>query len=334
MAQTTENIEASHIHLGSSFVIVFSRSKGMRRLTLEQLRDYELEPDEFYWAYLQRVAALSREFLEETGLENSDIDGLLAREVHPHCHGRAKGAIIAINVFNELPKQESGDMDFVQIWVDARRMICIWHEPLDVFRSLVEGFKTRVPPENTGEFWARLVLAIAERAEDMVEVLQDRIDHLEDVVLETGDHPWESELAQVRRLATIVRRCMLVHLDILRNFEIEKFEWVNRINQRRVREAGDRALRIADEMDAIRERAEIVHDQIMFKRSETTNRYMLMMAAIAVVFLPLSFVTGLLGINVGGIPGSHDPGAFAIVSGILVIFGVGLFAIVRWFKIF
>ncbi|KZL16663.1 CorA family divalent cation transporter [Pseudovibrio sp. Ad26] len=334
MAQTTENIEASHIHLDSSFVIVFSKSKGMRRLTLEQLRDYELEPDEFYWAYLQRVAAQNREFLEEIGLEHNDIDGLLAREVRPHCHVRTKGAFIAINVFNELPKQESGDMECAQIWVDAKRMICIWHDPLDVFQSLVEGFKARVPPESTAEFWARLVLAIAERAEEMVEVLQDRIDHLEDVVLETGDHPWESELAQVRRLATIVRRSMLAHLDILRNFEIEKFEWVNRINKRRVREAGDRALRIAEEMDAIRERAEIVHDQIMFKRSENTNRYMLMMAAIAVVFLPLSFVTGLLGINVGGIPGSHDPVAFSIVSGLLIIFGVGLFAIVRWFRIF
>ncbi|KZL29376.1 CorA family divalent cation transporter [Pseudovibrio sp. Ad37] len=334
MAQTTENIEASQIHLDSSFVIVFSKSKGMRRLTLEQLRDYELEPDEFYWAYLQRVAAQNREFLEEIGLEHNDIDGLLAREVRPHCHVRTKGAFIAINVFNELPKQESGDMECAQIWVDAKRMICIWHDPLDVFQSLVEGFKARVPPESTAEFWARLVLAIAERAEEMVEVLQGRIDHLEDVVLETGDHPWESELAQVRRLATIVRRSMLAHLDILRNFEIEKFEWVNRINKRRVREAGDRALRIAEEMDAIRERAEIVHDQIMFKRSENTNRYMLMMAAIAVVFLPLSFVTGLLGVNVGGIPGSHDPVAFSIVSGILIFIGVGLFAVVRWFKIF
>ncbi len=334
MMQPTGNIEAGHIHLDSSFVIIFSRSKGMRRLALEQLRNYELAEDEFYWAYLQRIAAQNREFLEEVGLEHSDIDDLLNREVQPHCHVRSKGAFIAINVFNELPKQESGDMDCAQIWVDSKRLICIWHDPLDVFQNLVRGFQSRVPPSSTAEFWARLVLAIADRAEEMMEALQDRIDHLEDVVLETGDHPWESELAQVRRLATIIRRSMLVHLDILRNFEIENFDWVDRINKRRVCEAGDRALRIAEEMDAIRERAEIVHDQIMYKRSENINRYMLMMAAIAVVFLPLTFITGLLGINVGGIPGSHDPVAFTVVTGLLVFFGLILFAIVRWFKIF
>ncbi len=334
MAQTTENIEASHIHLDSSFVVVFSKPKGMRQLNLQQLRDYELKPGEFYWAYLHRLAPQNREFLEEIGLEHSDIDDLLAPEVRPHCHVRSSGAFIAVNVFNELPKQESGDMECAQIWVDATRMICIWNDPLDVFHSLVDGFKNCVPSSGTAEFCARLVLAIAGRAEEMVEGLQDRIDLLEDVVLETGDHPWESELAQVRRLATIVRRSMLVYLDTLRNFEIENFDWVDRTNQRRIREAGDRTLRIAEEMDAIRERAEIVHDQIMFKRSENINRYMLMMAAIAVVFLPLTFITGLLGINVAGIPGTHDPVAFTVVSAILILFGVLLFAVVRWLKIF
>ncbi len=334
MVQTTENVEASHIHLDSSFVVIFSKSKGMRQLSLKQLRDYELQPGEFYWAYLQRSSSQNREFLEHVGLEHSDIDELLARDARPHCHMRSGGAFIAMNVFNALPKQDSSDMECVQLWVDATRIICVWHNPLDVFQRLLEGFQTHIPPANTAEFWARLALTVAGRAEEMVESLQDRIDHLEDVVLETGEHPWESELAQVRRLATIIRRSMLVHLDTLRNFEVENFEWVKRVNRRRIHEAGDRTLRIAEEMDAIRERAEIIHDQIMFKRSENINRYMLTMAAIAVVFLPLTFITGLLGINVAGIPGSQDPVAFTVVSAILIALGVVLFVIVRRYKIF
>ncbi|HKJ21678.1 MAG TPA: CorA family divalent cation transporter [Gammaproteobacteria bacterium] len=31
------------------------------------------------------------------------------------------------------------------------------------------------------------------------------------------------------------------------------------------------------------------------------------------MFLPLGFLTGLLGINVGGIPGANDKHAFAVV---------------------
>ena len=45
-------------------------------------------------------------------------------------------------------------------------------------------------------------------------------------------------------------------------------------------------------------------------RSEQTN-YML--TIVAAIFLPLGFVTGLLGINVGGMPGVEDGRAFWIV---------------------
>ena len=40
---------------------------------------------------------------------------------------------------------------------------------------------------------------------------------------------------------------------------------------------------------------------------------------VATVFLPLSFLTGLLGINVAGIPGDHDPLAFWLVCGVLCL---------------
>lgn len=52
------------------------------------------------------------------------------------------------------------------------------------------------------------------------------------------------------------------------------------------------------------------------------------------VFLPLSFLTGLLGINVGGIPGSDYSAAFAIVVALMVLVGVGQWLFFRWRKWF
>ena len=49
---------------------------------------------------------------------------------------------------------------------------------------------------------------------------------------------------------------------------------------------------------------------------------MLLLSIVAAVFLPLSFLTGLLGINVGGIPGAETSSAFWIVSGALTLIGV------------
>ena len=43
---------------------------------------------------------------------------------------------------------------------------------------------------------------------------------------------------------------------------------------------------------------------------------------VATVFLPATFVTGLLGINVAGIPGTHDPYAFWLVCLFLILVAI------------
>jgi zinc transporter len=58
------------------------------------------------------------------------------------------------------------------------------------------------------------------------------------------------------------------------------------------------------------------------------------LSVIAAIFLPLGFLTGLLGINVGGIPGADNPHAFLIFSAMLVIvvfLQVLLFKKLKWF---
>ncbi len=76
--------------------------------------------------------------------------------------------------------------------------------------------------------------------------------------------------------------------------------------------------RLGEELDAIRDRAQVVHDQIMDNRAEIMNRQMLVLSVVAAVFLPLGLITGLLGINVGGIPLASDPSGFWVVCGLLV----------------
>ena len=64
------------------------------------------------------------------------------------------------------------------------------------------------------------------------------------------------------------------------------------------------------------------------------NRNTYAFSIIAAIFLPLSFLTGLLGINIPGIPGEEDPEAFLVFCGILagvVLVQVAIFKKLRWF---
>jgi zinc transporter len=63
------------------------------------------------------------------------------------------------------------------------------------------------------------------------------------------------------------------------------------------------------------------------------DRTMYVLSIVAAIFLPLGFLTGLLGINVGGIPGAEYTGSFIIfclVLVILVIFQIWFFKHKKW----
>jgi len=100
-----------------------------------------------------------------------------------------------------------------------------------------------------------------------------------------------------------------------------------------LRETSDRLMRYVEELDAARERALVIKDDIANQMAEATNKTLYALAVISGIFLPLAFLTGLLGINIGGMPGVEDSRAFWIFCGMiagLLIAEVFLFRRLKW----
>lgn len=76
--------------------------------------------------------------------------------------------------------------------------------------------------------------------------------------------------------------------------------------------------RISNQLDRLRMTGDQLHILVM----DDLNKSMYRLSIIATVFLPLTFITGLLGINVGGIPGEKSKWAFWIVCSILTCLAV------------
>ncbi len=101
-----------------------------------------------------------------------------------------------------------------------------------------------------------------------------------------------------------------------------------------MQESYDRLLRYIEDLDMARERAQIVKDELTNSLAEHMNRIMYLLSVTAAIFLPLGFLTGLLGVNVGGIPGSENTDAFWIFCAILIgltILQSLIFRVLRWF---
>ena len=82
-----------------------------------------------------------------------------------------------------------------------------------------------------------------------------------------------------------------------------------------------------------RERAAVTQDEVNNRLSHQMNRTVYLLTLVATMLLPLNLITGVLGINVGGIPGADNRWGFSIVVALLAALGMTMLWLLRRFKL-
>ncbi len=146
---------------------------------------------------------------------------------------------------------------------------------------------------------------------DFTDILHDRLIKMEKKIL-TEEIPERGKLALLRKQIIIVRRYMPTQRDVFARLATEKFLWMSDDDRHRMQENAERLGRCIDELDGFVARIAVITDEINALISEATNKRIYTMSMLAIVFVPLTFLTGLFGVNLNGIPGSEFKFAFSI----------------------
>jgi len=117
--------------------------------------------------------------------------------------------------------------------------------------------------------------------------------------------------------------------EALEQISREAPPWFEAHDRREIAESIARLRRYLDDIDISKESALVLQDELRARSLASNEHATYMLTVVAGIFLPLGFLTGLLGINVGGMPGMDDPAAFWIV--VLICLGV-LVALLAFFK--
>ena len=136
----------------------------------------------------------------------------------------------------------------------------------------------------------------------------------------------------MRRALTEMRRYLSPERYALDVLSRQSVSWLTKENLHQLRENANLMMRILDDIGSLRERAMINIDELANQVREETQRNINMLSVLAAVFIPLTFVTGLLGMNVGGIPFAQSESGLLIVTGILLAFAVLLLYVFKRLK--
>lgn len=242
------------------------------------------------------------------------------------------GTILILRGVNLNPGADREDMVGIRAWLEPNLIVTVYRRPLMAVADLQNDVARGAGPHTPGDFARALSYKLTERMEPVITDLSDKADALEDLAVSSDGNPVRSDIADLRREAILLRRYIAPQKDALNRLSSDVTNVISESNRLDLREAADRVTRMVEELDAVRERCAVLNDQLLDQRAEEMNRNMFILSVIAAVFLPLGFLTGLLGVNVGGIPGADNNYAFLVLCIIMVLVGIGILAIFRKLK--
>ncbi len=286
------------------------------------------------WIHLQRDAPASREWLErESGLDEVLCEALLSNESRPRCEAYGEGVLLSLRGVNLNPDADPEDMVALVLYADAHRVVSVRRRRIMAVDSIRSSVEAQRAPASTGDFLATLSEGLVERMGPVIDSLEETVADLEEELIAGRTEGIRLQLAELRRTAIGLRRYIAPQREAMSRLLGLPAEWMSSVDRRWLREVGDRITRYVEDLDAVRERAQIVQEELAARVSEQINRNMYVLSIITAIFLPLGLVTGYLGINVGGIPGADWRWAFFVVGMVLVcIAGVQLwlFRRMKW----
>ena len=286
------------------------------------------------WLHFNYAEAGAAEWLRDhSGLNALAVEALLSEETRPRAANLGGQLLLALRGVNLNPGSDPEDMVSIRLWTDGKRVISTRRRVLLSTRDVMERFESGIGPVDAGELIVELIDRIVYRMSDTVDGFEDEVMALEDRVLSGAPAGLRFELALLRKQTIAIRRYLAPQREAMNRLMMEKLSWITEVYQLRLREISDRLVRHIEDIDAVRERAALAQEELSGTVSEQMNERMYVLSIVAAIFLPLGFFTGLMGINVGGMPGVEDGEAFWVVVamcvGLMLVLGV-VFRLKKW----
>jgi len=284
------------------------------------------------WVHLHRDGPRSEEWLLEGETPPDTLAwALMAEDTRPRYSEIEGKGLLMLRGVNLNEGAEPEDMVSVRLFIDTCWVVTVSMRHLQSIDAIIKDMNLGNAPSSPAAFVERLVQELHERVEPVLDELEEIIDsHELDALSDTEPPDAETRAAftDARQDAVMLRRYIAPQSATLRQLSLNPPHWLP--SGELLAEEAEAFERIVEDLDIIRERAAVLRDEMTARMAERQNSIMLVLSVVSVIFLPIAFVTGLLGMNVAGMPLTENLRGFWIICAILLAMASTSALLVWW----
>ncbi|TVV77355.1 zinc transporter ZntB [Sphingomonas solaris] len=305
----------------SIFARVLDGHGGLQSIDWNSAKSWRPDTaDQTLWLHLDRGHPDVVDWLATgLGVPEATVEVLTSDENRPRAFSEDGALVTVLRGINFNPDAAPEDMVAMQIWADAQRVVTLRRQHLQTPSDVLATIERGRGPRTAGDLVTELVEQTVAKMNRSIVDMNDKIDELEAADEQKTASPDETldVIADIRRNCLALKRYMSPQHEALIQIGRDAPTWMNEANRRDIRETIDRLRRYIEDLTVSQESAIVLQDEINSREAAKANRTIYMLSIVAAIFLPLTFVTGLLGINVGGIPGADSARGFSVTVGAL-----------------
>lgn len=259
-------------------------------------------------------------WLDVRGLESRTIDALVAAfGLHPlavedavHTHQRAKiesypnhELLIArmITAVDGAPTSEQ-----ISFFVGDGFVLTVQEhsgDPFEPIRERLRGGRGQIRKGGASYLAYALLDAIVDHYFPLLEAVGDRIEDLEATITVTPDDDHLADIQELRRTLILFRRAAWPLRDAVASLARGDVAFFDADTRVFLRDTHDHLLRIVELLESYRDLVGGLMDLFLSVTSTRTNEVMRVLTVISTIFIPLTFIAGVYGMN-------FDPGASSL----------------------
>ncbi len=260
------------------------------------------------------------------------LEDILDVQQRPKIELYDNGVLVIIKAFafDEVTRDLS--IEQVSLYLREGTVLTFQEDSGDLFEQVRNRLETA-----SGRIRARpadyLVYALTDNVVDryftVLDQMENALDHLEDQIMRAPETRTKSQLHDLRLSLLTLRKSISPMREVMNRFSDTESPLISEDTQLYVRDLRDHVVQITDLVETYRDITNGLYDLYVSEISFRMNRVMQTLTVVSTIFIPLSFLVGVYGMNWDVMPELHHPYGYFILWGVMLSIISGM---LFWFK--
>lgn len=260
------------------------------------------------------------------------LEDILNVEQRPKIEDHHNYLFVVIKMIYPGAEPEDVVVEHIGIIVTRNCVITFQEQPGDVFdpiRERIRNSQGRIRRTSADYLMYALMDAIVDNYYLLLERFGDRFESLEKQALEASDDGTIGKIHSLRSTVIMIRKALWPLREQVHEMVQSEYRMVNENTYPYIRDLYDHIVQVIETLETFRDVLSGLLDTYLSSASNRMNEVMKVLTMIATIFIPLSFIAGLYGMNFEVMPELKKPWAYPVVLGVMALVAVAMILFFR-----